>query len=152
MLRRPITLALIIAVSWLGYSYFSDSDNTPGSTPKKESNRPGPEGSDKPEASANNRNKPPVYIASISEVEEMEGLVYRVRPTKAGRLADWEGMQQAWRQAVRQGVPDRAHLRQQFLCHPLSIVGRGKPTWDLEVWRPEVGLERTMLAACNPGE
>ncbi len=152
MLRRPITLALVIAVFWLGYSYFSDRYNTPGSMQKNESNGPGSEEFDKPAASANNRDKSPVYIASISEIQEMEGLVYRVRPTRAGRLADWEGTQQAWRQAVQQGVPDRAHLRQQFLCHPLSIVGRGKPTWDLEVWRPEVGLERTMLAACNPDE
>lgn len=90
------------------------------------------------------------YIASVVTEQVGEGAVYRVRPTRAGRLADRAELSVAWRQAVRQGVPDRPGLRQQFLCHPLSVIARVKPTWDLETWRPTVGALRTMVAACNP--
>lgn len=90
------------------------------------------------------------FISSVTSSSEPEGMVFHVRPTRAGRLADRDELDIAWEQAVARGVPDQAGLRQQFLCHPLSIVARGKPTWDLETWRPTVGGLRTMLAACNP--
>lgn len=90
------------------------------------------------------------YIAQVTTHEEAEGLVYQVRPTRAGRAASRDELDIAWKQAVRKGVPDRRGLRQQFLCHPLSVVARTKPTWDLETYRPTVGLVRTMLAGCNP--
>ncbi len=90
------------------------------------------------------------YILTVSPAAVPEGTVYHVRPTRAGRLADRSELDTAWQQAVARGVPDRANLRQQFLCHPLSLVARAKPTWDLETWRPAVGGLRTMLAACNP--
>lgn len=93
---------------------------------------------------------PPTYIASVTPQEVAEGTVYAVRPTRAGRLADRAALDIAWEQAVTQGVPDRAGLRQQFLCHPMSVVARAKPTWDLESWRPTVGGIRTMIQACNP--
>ncbi|MFN8124956.1 MAG: DUF2599 domain-containing protein [Candidatus Nanopelagicales bacterium] len=90
------------------------------------------------------------YIADVTAEQVPEGSVYHVRPTRSGRLADRDELSVAWRQAVHRGVPDQAGLRQQFLCHPLSVIARAKPTWDLETWRPTVGALRTMMAACNP--
>lgn len=92
----------------------------------------------------------PTYIRSVTPQQVAEGTVYAVRPTRAGRLADRGALDVAWTQAVARGVPNRDGLRQQFLCHPLSVVARAKPTWDLETWRPTVGGVRTMLQACNP--
>lgn len=90
------------------------------------------------------------FIAWVHPESVAEGTVFHVRPTRAGRLADRAELDLAWEQAVDQGVPNRATLRHQFLCHPLSVVARAKPTWDLESWRPDVGGLRTMLLACNP--
>ena len=91
-----------------------------------------------------------VYIRSVTVVTYDEGIAYHVRPTRAGRLAIGEDLDLAWVEAVNKGVPDKSGLRQQFMCHPLSIVARAKSSWDLETWRPSVGLVRTMLNGCNP--
>lgn len=95
-------------------------------------------------------NATPKLIASVRITTENGTPRYHVRPTRAGRKAVGNWLDEAWKQAVRKGVPDRSGLRQQFMCHPLSIVARGKSTWDLESWRPTVGLGNTMLAGCNP--
>lgn len=106
--------------------------NTPGPTPQSD-------GSGTPE-----------FIRSVTVSPMSEGTRYNVAPTRAGRLATGDALTFAGRQAVAKGVPDRPGLEQQFMCHPLSIVARAKPTWDLEDWRPTVGLTRTMMMACNP--
>jgi hypothetical protein len=90
------------------------------------------------------------YVAKVSVVREASGLTYRVTPTRQGRLVSDTAMKAMWRQAVRLGVPNQRNLRQQFRCHPLSMIARLKPSWDLELWRPRVGLRNTMLAGCNP--
>jgi hypothetical protein len=90
------------------------------------------------------------YVAKVSVVREASGLTYRVTPTRQGRLVSDTAMKAMWRQAVRLGVPNQRNLRQQFRCHPLSMIARFKPSWDLELWRPRVGLRNTMLAGCNP--
>ena len=90
------------------------------------------------------------YVAKVSVVREGSGLTYRVTPTRQGRLVPETAMKAMWRQAVRLGVPNQPNLRQQFRCHPLSMIARFKPSWDLELWRPRVGLRNTMLAGCNP--
>lgn len=102
------------------------------------------------EAGASTATKQRDYIADVTAEEVPEGTVYHLRPTRAGRLADRDELSVAWRQAVRRGVPDQPGLRQQFLCHPMSVIARAKPTWDIETWRPTVGTIRTMVAACNP--
>ncbi len=113
------------------------------------SDTPAPRGADADDRAKTQRSTP-AFIASVTPEVVPEGTVYHVRPTRAGRLADRAELDLAWTQAVSRGVPDRAGLRQQFLCHPLSVVARAKPTWDLESWRPVVGGMRTMLQACNP--
>jgi len=39
-------------------------------------------------------------------------------------------------------------MRDQLLCHMLGA--QDKATWNLEPWRPAVGLRDTVLAMCNP--
>ena len=90
------------------------------------------------------------YIASVNISYENGVERYHVRPSRAGRAAVGDELDIAWRQAVDLGVADRANLEHQFRCHPLSIIARAKSSWDLETWRPNVGLSRTMLAGCNP--
>jgi hypothetical protein len=107
------------------------------------------DGSGGSESSSSGQRK---YIASVATSVENGTTRYHVRPAGAGRAALGDQLDLAWDQAVGLGVPDRAGLRQQFLCHPLSFVARAKPTWDLESWRPTVGLKRTILALCNPGQ
>lgn len=102
------------------------------------------------EKSASSSAPEPKYIASVSTSVENGSTRYHVRPTRAGRAALGEQIDVAWDQVVARGVPDRAGLRQQFMCHPLSFVARGKRTWDLETWRPTVGLKRTLTELCNP--
>lgn len=105
------------------------------------------EGSDGSAAAPTRERK---YIVSVTTSIENGATRYHVRPTRAGRAALGDQLDTAWDQAVGRGVPDLAGLRQQFMCHPLSFVARGKRSWDLESWRPTVGLKRTMLELCNP--
>lgn len=141
MIARLLIFGAMVVGGWFGWSHFAaDPTDAPGASQTARQQQPaeGP------------AERPVEYIASVQKVWDGPGEVYRVRPTKAGRAAGLEELRIAWRQAVRRGVPDRAGLRDQFLCHPLSIIARGKPTWDLETWRPNVGLSRTMLSGCNP--
>jgi hypothetical protein len=105
-----------------------------------------------PESAASESDEATVkpYIASVDISFENGVERYHVRPTRAGRAAVGDELDVAWRQAVALGVADSANLENQFYCHPLSIIARAKPSWDLEAWRPSIGLRRTMLAGCNP--
>jgi hypothetical protein len=49
--------------------------------------------------------------------------------------------------AVDSGA-DVPGMRDQLVCH--MIGAQDKPTWNLEPWRPAVGLQGTVLALCNP--
>jgi hypothetical protein len=138
-MTRLLAVALVAVVAWFGYQQFvAPAEDSPAPTAREAQ-----AGGNAPQSKR--------LIARVDRVRTVEGIEYRVRPTRAGRLIRGDGLTAAWRQAVRAGVPDRQGLQQQFLCHPLSVVARGKPTWDLETWRPTVGLTRTMLAGCNPG-
>jgi hypothetical protein len=48
---------------------------------------------------------------------------------------------------------DTPGMRGQFLCHWTfaEIAQPGKPTWDLEPWRPPVDDGAMIVAGCNPG-
>lgn len=87
------------------------------------------------------------------EVEEHpEGKRYKVFPTALGRamrspIPETVG----WNEAKSKGVADTGSLHNQFVCHPLSQVARVKSSWNLEDWRPDVGLPGTLKALCNPG-
>ncbi|RBY95320.1 hypothetical protein DQ237_14715 [Blastococcus sp. TF02-8] len=90
-------------------------------------------------------------ISSVSRVNNREGLTYAVRPTVFGRAAaEWIHASYGWSEAVSKGVPSRQGLKEQYVCHPMSQVARVKSSWNLDTWRPTVGLMRTLAAACNP--
>lgn len=48
---------------------------------------------------------------------------------------------------------DTPGMRSQFLCHWrfAEFAEPGKPSWDLEPWRPDVDESTMLLAGCNPG-
>lgn len=139
---RLLAVGVIAGGAWYGYSLLS-SDAVDGAPTSRSAGAPteSPRGARQPTVQ---------FIARVDRAWDGDGEVFRVRPTRRGRLVGPDDLRTAWRQAVAAGVPDRQGLRHQFYCHPLSIIARGKPTWDLEVWRPAVGLSRTMLSACNP--
>jgi hypothetical protein len=47
---------------------------------------------------------------------------------------------------------DQPNMRDQFRCHVefARIAEPDKPSWNLELWRPDVGYLATVLAQCNP--
>ena len=138
-MRRLLTLALIAVLAVAGivaYDAFREQHTSIGP-----SSAQAPVRSDAQDTR---------YIRSVTSQRFAEGVVFNVHPTRAGRVAVGDALDDAWREAVAKGVPDRAGLRQQFMCHPVSVVARAKQSWDLETWRPTVGLLRTMLNGCNP--
>lgn len=78
---------------------------------------------------------------------------YMIHPTGFGRAAPIDLLRtQGWGEARAKGnIPDTGSLYNQFICHPMSVVARAKSSWNIEAWRPDVGLPRTLAAQCNPG-
>lgn len=102
----------------------------------------------------------PPYIARAVWVSD-DGLpTLRVYLTVAGReiagrigkTAEQTG--DAWSEVLaRAPAADTAGMRAQFLCHWnfAELAEPGKPSWDLEPWRPDVDESVMILAGCNPG-
>ena len=91
-------------------------------------------------------------IDRVDIVKQPEGTRYKVFPTVLGRamrspIPETTG----WNEAKSKGVADTGSLHNQFVCHPLSQVARVKSSWNLEDWRPDVGLPRTIAERCNLG-
>lgn len=44
-------------------------------------------------------------------------------------------------------------MRDQYMCHQIfvAVVSPTKATWNLDEWRADVGISRTIAAKCNPG-
>lgn len=60
----------------------------------------------------------------------------------------------AWSEVVALAPDaDTPGMRAQFRCHWnfAELAEPGKPTWDLEPWRPDVDDSVMLLAGCNPG-
>lgn len=145
-MRGLLKLVLIIALVVAGFVWWTNRDDASGTTRRSDQQQDSRDAGSRGGGDRASQQ----YISSVAIWREPEGTVYGVRPTRFGRLANRDELEIAWRQAVRKGVPDSASLKDQFLCHPLSFVARAKPTWDLEDWRPDIGLTRVMLNACNP--
>ncbi|WP_421743267.1 DUF2599 domain-containing protein [Cellulomonas sp.] len=65
---------------------------------------------------------------------------------RAGSQAAQEGL---WAQVVAQAPDaDSPGMQAQLECHELGAPD--KATWNLEPWRPEVGLVEMITARCNP--
>jgi len=61
---------------------------------------------------------------------------------QAGAEATWSAL------VVEHPATNMPGMRDQLLCHALGVPD--KPTWNLEPWRPDVGLVATLAASCNP--
>ncbi len=76
-------------------------------------------------------------------------------PTVAGRVAQGaDDAAQAWREVLRlEPDADRPGMRSQLDCHwtDVRLVQPGKPSWDIEPWRPVVSQQQMVDAWCNPG-
>ncbi|NED99487.1 DUF2599 domain-containing protein [Phytoactinopolyspora halotolerans] len=94
------------------------------------------------------------YIERVSWIPDPAGERLAVYPTDHGRYeapaAQWP---EAWDEVVRmEPGADYPHMRDQFRCHVefARIAEPDKPSWNLELYRPDVGYLGTVLASCNP--
>jgi hypothetical protein len=94
-------------------------------------------------------------IDRLEWTENADGPRLMVHPTRAGRDTTYPGSDlRAW-QEIRTADPaaDTPGMWDQFRCHWewARLIAPDKPTWNLEPWRPLVGYDATVDAACNPG-
>ncbi|WP_459546227.1 DUF2599 domain-containing protein [Nocardia sp. X0981] len=94
-------------------------------------------------------------IDHIEWTHNADGSRLLVYPTEAGRATTFPGADlRAWAE-IRAADPTAATpgMWEQFRCHWewARLVAPDKPTWNLEPWRPPVGYDATVEAACNPG-
>ena len=88
-------------------------------------------------------------VASATWGEAEGGRSLAVVPTAWARAAGEAGTELVWRhvQAVA-GDEATPGMHDQLVCHGLGAPD--KASWNLEPWRPDVGLAATLLALCNP--
>ncbi|MBW0019726.1 MAG: DUF2599 domain-containing protein [Mycobacterium sp.] len=87
----------------------------------------------------------------------------RVYPSPSGRGAarqpgsaalQSEQADEAWAEVLALSPDaDTAGMRAQFICHWqfAELVQPGKPSWNLEPWRPVVDDSEMIASGCNPG-
>lgn len=94
-------------------------------------------------------------IDHIEWTHNADGSRLTVHPTEAGRATTFPGAdQRAWAEIrAADATADTPGMWEQFRCHWdwARLVAPDKPTWNLEPWRPPVGYDATVEAACNPG-
>lgn len=94
-------------------------------------------------------------IDHVEWVQAVDGPRLLVHPSQAGRQTTFPGSdERAWQEILAASPEaDTPSMRDQFLCHWAwaRLVAPDKPTWNLEPWRPDVGYDATVEAACNPG-
>lgn len=80
------------------------------------------------------------------------GKSLQVTPSAWGRSGGLAVMEYGWPSVLELiGTKSEANsdsMRNQFQCH--AIGAPNKETWNLEPWRPDVGLLKFMAARCNP--
>ena len=88
-------------------------------------------------------------LAGATWGEREGGRSLAVEPAPWARHAGVAGQLGTWSELVR-AVPeaDTPGMRDQLTCHALGAPD--KAAWNLEPWRPDVGLLATLAAACNP--
>ncbi|GAB2476121.1 DUF2599 domain-containing protein [Xylanimonas ulmi] len=88
-------------------------------------------------------------IVSATWGEREGGRSVAVAPTGWARRAGDAGRELVWAELIAaEPEADTTTMRDQLICH--TIGAPDKATWNLEPWRPEVGLLATMAARCNP--
>jgi len=145
MVRRILVWALVVGVvvavgviAGIGLRHGSGGTTAPGSRPAKRTERQ------------------PALVDHARWQTTSQGYRLIVTPTGYGRLHARGRPGRALDQAMADARPTPLHigatvrrsLRDQLLCHADFAVL--KPTWNLETWRPDVGLARTIAALCNP--
>jgi hypothetical protein len=87
-------------------------------------------------------------ITSADWGDREGGRSLAVVPTAWARAAGVAGREKGWSDLVAL-VPDADSptMRDQFVCH--AIGAPDKASWNLEPWRPDVGLLGTLAAQCN---
>jgi len=92
---------------------------------------------------------PPPLILSAEWGNHDGGNSLAVRPSDCVRTSGLAMPDAVWNALVAADSSANAPgMRDQLLCH--MVGAQEKPTWNLEPWRPQVGLAQTMLAFCNP--
>lgn len=88
-------------------------------------------------------------VRSTDWGEREGGRSLAVDPTAWARAAGQAGQELVWAQVVAaEPEADTPTMHDQLVCH--AVGAPDKATWNLEPWRPDVGLLATMSARCNP--
>ncbi|MFE6234514.1 DUF2599 domain-containing protein [Cellulosimicrobium sp. NPDC057862] len=88
-------------------------------------------------------------VRSTDWGEREGGRSLAVDPTTWARAAGQAGQELVWAQLVAaEPEADVPTMHDQLVCH--AVGAPDKTTWNLEPWRPDVGLLATMAARCNP--
>ncbi|WP_280422173.1 DUF2599 domain-containing protein [Nocardia carnea] len=94
-------------------------------------------------------------IDRLEWTSNIDGPRLMVYPTRAGRDTTFPGaVLRAWQEiGTLDPAADTPGMWDQFRCHWewARLIAPDKPTWNLEPWRPPVGYDATVGAACNPG-
>lgn len=87
--------------------------------------------------------------ATWADRDDEGGLSLAVVPAAWARTGGLAAEEALWAQLVAQ-VPEAGTtgVRDQLTCH--TIGAPDKESWNLEPWRPDVGLLATLAARCNP--
>jgi len=88
-------------------------------------------------------------LLGLSWGEREGGRSLAVVPNDWTRAGGEAALALAWAQIVAaEPEVDAATMRDQLACHMLGAPD--KETWNLEPWRPDVGLLEVLAARCNP--
>ncbi|MEG3616683.1 DUF2599 domain-containing protein [Isoptericola haloaureus] len=88
-------------------------------------------------------------VAAASWGEREGGRSLAVDATDWARSAGTAGVELVWAElAAAHPEVDTPTMRDQLVCHALGAPD--KATWNLEPWRPDVGLVAVLAARCNP--
>jgi hypothetical protein len=103
---------------------------------------------------------PPPFVEHTQWVRWNQLPSLRVYPTASGRAAARQlgsaspEADEAWSEVLAL-APDAATpgMHEQFLCHweLAEVFQPGKPSWNLEPWRPVVDDTTMVGSGCNPG-
>lgn len=94
------------------------------------------------------------HIERVEWIPHPDGRRLAVFPTDYGRYdAPASAWPAAWDEVIHlePGV-GHEHMRDQFRCHVefARLAEPDKPSWNLELWRPDVDYLGTVVARCNP--
>ncbi len=88
-------------------------------------------------------------LVSAEWRERSDGPSLFVDPTPWARTSGEAGWALAWAELVAAHPDaDTQVMHDQLVCHGIGAVD--KETWNLEPWRPDIGLLALMAARCNP--